>query len=78
MEFSWTFADTDKLIRQIKEMQNQDELRRVAAVLAQRLNAVGVRARFNPSADISQMSNEQILESIEQLAGELRRRQAKP
>ena len=74
MDYSWTFADTDKLIRQIKEMQNPDELRRVAAVVAARLRGVGVNARFNPATELSGMSDEQLLEVMERVVGELRRR----
>ena len=74
MDYSWSFADTDKLIRQIKEMDNPEELRRVAAVVAARLRGVGVNAKFNPATDLSGMGEDQLLEVMERVVGELRKR----
>jgi hypothetical protein len=74
MDYSWSFVDTDKLIKQIKEMEEPEELRRVAAVVAARLRLVGVKARFSPATDLSGMSEEELLDAMERLVAELRRR----
>lgn len=79
-EFSWSFGDTEKAIRLIKQIQEPDELRRVANVTAKQLQAVGVNVRFrssNEGMQVAQMSNGELLQLIETAVVELRSRQTK-
>lgn len=78
--FSWSFGDIEKVIRQIKEIEEPDELRRIANVTAKQLQAVGVNVRFRSSHEgvqVAQMSNSELLQLIEKAAAELRSRQPK-
>ena len=77
MEFSWSYGETEKIIRMIKRVDEREQLRRIAKVTAKQLQTVGVQVKFRSAGDgvdVSGMSDGALLALIENAAAELRRR----
>lgn len=77
MEFSWSYGETEKIIRMIKRVDEREQLRRIAKVTAKQLQTVGVQVKFRSAGeemDMSGMSDGALLALIENAAAELRRR----